>query len=85
MTPAPSWPGIAGFALPLGAPWYLATPVPMNDATAMGTPIDPPLQEPVSRAIELTQKAPECFTNDVGTEPVGNLARDQCNQTSKGE
>ena len=51
----------------------------------MGTPIDPPLQGPILRPIELTQKAPECFTNDGGTEPVGNLARDQCNQTLKGE
>ena len=51
----------------------------------METPIDPPLQGPVLRPIELTQKAPECFTNDGGTEPVGNLARDQCNQTLKGE
>ena len=51
----------------------------------MGTPIDTPLQGPVSRAIELTQKAPECFTNNAGTEPVGNLARDQCNQPLKGE
>ena len=47
----------------------------------MGTPIDTPLQGPVSRAIELTQKAPECFTNDGGTDPVGHLARDKCNQT----
>ena len=47
----------------------------------MGTPVDPPLQGPVLRATELTQKAPECFTNDGGTEPVGNLARDKCNQT----
>ena len=85
MTPAPSWPGIVGFALPLGAPWYLATPIPMNKATAMGTPIDTPLQQPILRAIELTQKTPECLTNDGGTEPVGNLARDQCNQTLKGE
>ena len=30
----------------------------------METPIDPPLQGPVLRPIELTQKAPECFTND---------------------
>ena len=51
----------------------------------MGTPIEPPLQGPVLRAIELTQKAPECFTNDGGTEPVGNLARDKCIQTLKGE
>ena len=51
----------------------------------MGTPIDPSLQGPVLRAIELTQKATECFTNDGGTEPVGNLARDQYNQTLKGE
>ena len=51
----------------------------------MGTPIDPPLQGPVLRTIELTQKAPECFTNDGGTEPVVNLARDQCNQTLKRE
>jgi len=50
--------------LSLGAPWYLATPVPLNNATAMETPIDPPLQGPVLRPIELTQKAPECFTND---------------------
>ena len=35
----------------------------------MGTPIDPNLQGPVLRAIELTQKAPEFFTNDGGTEP----------------
>ena len=66
-----------------GAPWYLAIPVPLNNATAMGNSIDPPLQGPVLRTIELTQKAPECFTNDGGT--VGNLARDQCNQTLKGE
>ena len=71
------------FCLSLGAPRYLATSVPLNNATAMGTPIDPPLQGPVLRAIELTQKAPECFTNDGRTEPVGNLARDQCNQTLK--
>ena len=71
--------------LSLEAPGYLVTPVPLNNATAVGTPIDPPLQGPVSRPIELTQKAPECFTNDGGTEPVGNLARDQCNQTLKGE
>ena len=51
----------------------------------MGTPVDPPLQGPVLRAIVLTQKTPECFTNDGGTEPVGHLARDQCNQTLKGE
>ena len=51
----------------------------------MGTPIDPPLQGPILRPIELTQKAPECFTNDGGTEPVGNLTRDQCNKTLKGE
>ena len=51
----------------------------MNNAIAMGTPIDPPLQGPVLRATELTQKAPECFTNDGGTEPVGNLARNECN------
>ena len=51
----------------------------------MGTPIDPPLQGPILRPIELTQKAPECFTNDGGTEPVGSLARDECIQTLKGE
>ena len=51
----------------------------------MGTPIEPPLQGPVLRATELTQKAPECFTNNAGTESVDNLARDQCNQTLKGE
>ena len=51
----------------------------------MGTPIDPPLRGPVLKATELTQKAPECFTNDGGTEPLGNLARDQHNQTLKGE
>ena len=73
------------FCLSLGAPWYLATSVPLNNATAMGTPIDPPLQGPVLRAIEVTQKAPECFTNNRGTEPVGNLARDQSYQTLKGE
>ena len=33
--------------LSLGAPQYLAKPVPLNIATAMGTPIDPPLQGPV--------------------------------------
>ena len=55
--------------LSLGAPCYLATPIPLNNATAMGTPIDPNLQGPVLRAIELTQKAPEFFTNDGGTEP----------------
>ena len=65
----------------LGAPQYLATPVPLNRARTMGTPVDPPLQGPVLRATELTQKAPECFTNDGGTESVGNLARDKCNQT----
>ena len=64
---------------------YLATPAPLNNVTAMGTPIDPPLQGPVLRTIELTQKAPECFTDDGGTEPVGNLARDECNQTLKCE
>ena len=47
----------------------------------MGSPIDPSLQGPVLRAIELTQKATACFTNDGGTEPVGHLARDQCSQT----
>ena len=51
----------------------------------METPIDPPLQGPVLRPIELTQKAPECFTDDGGTESIGNLARDECNQTLKGE
>ena len=51
----------------------------MNNVIAMGTPTDPPLQGPVLRATELTQKAPECFTNDGGTEPVGNLARNECN------
>ena len=51
----------------------------------MGTPIDPLLQGPILRAIELTQKAPECFTKDEGTEPVGKSARDKCNQTLKGE
>ena len=35
------------FCLSLGAPWYLATSVPLNNATAMGTPIDPSLQVPV--------------------------------------
>ena len=73
------------FCLSLGAPCYLAIPIPLNNATAMGTPIDPPLQGPVLRTIELTQKAPECFTNDGGTEPVGHLAMDQCNQAVKGE
>ena len=57
------------FCLSLGAPCYLAIPIPLNNATAMGTPIDPPLQGPVLRIFELTQKAPECFTNDGGTEP----------------
>ena len=38
----------------------------------MGTPIEPPLQGPVLRAVELTQNTLECFTNDGGTEPVGN-------------
>ena len=71
--------------LSLEAPGYLVTPVPLNNATAMGTHIDPALQGPVLRAIELTQKAPECFTNDGGTEPVGNLTRNKCNQTLKGE
>ena len=33
--------------LSLGTPRYLATPVPLNIATAMGTPTDPPLQGPV--------------------------------------
>ena len=56
-------------SLSLGAPCYLATLIPLNNATAMGTPIDPNLQGPVLRAIELTQKAPEFFTNDGGTEP----------------
>ena len=51
----------------------------------MGTPIEPPLQGPVLRAIELTQKAPECFTNDGGTETVGTSAKDQCNQNLKDE
>ena len=51
----------------------------------MGTPTDPHLQGSVLWTIELTQKAPECFINDRGTEPVGNLARDKCNQTLKGE
>ena len=73
------------FCLSLGAPWYLATSVPLNNATAMGTPTDPPLKGPVLRAIELTLKAPECFTNNGGTEPVGNLARDKSYQTLKGE
>ena len=72
-------------SLSLGAPRYLATPVPSNNATAMGTPTDPPLKGPVLRAIELTLKAPECFTNNGGTEPVGNLAGDQSYQTLKGE
>ena len=72
-------------SLSLGAPRYLATPAPLNIATVMGTPIDPPLQRPVLRTIELTQKAPECFTDDGGTESIGNLARDECNQTLKGE
>ena len=49
----------------------------------MGTPIDPPLQGPILRPIELTQKAPECFTNDGGTETVGTSAKDQCNQNLK--
>ena len=57
--------------------------MPLNNATAMGTPIDPTLQGPVLRAIYL--KAPECFINDGGTEPVGNLATDECNQTLKRE
>ena len=69
----------------LGTPQYLGTPVPLNTASAMGTPTDPPLQGPVLKAIELTQKAPECFANDGGTGPVDNLARDQCNQTLIGE
>ena len=30
----------------------------------MGTPIDPPLQGPVLRAVELTQKALKCSTDD---------------------
>ena len=51
----------------------------------MGTRIEPSLQGPVLRTIELTQKAPECFTNDGETELVGNLARNECNQTLKGE
>ena len=51
----------------------------------MGTPTDPHLQGSVLWTIELTQKAPECFSNDGGTETVRNLARDQCNQTLKGE
>ena len=71
--------------LSFGDPQYLATPVPLNNATAMRTPTNPPLQGPVLRVIELTQKPPECFTNDGGTEPVGNLPRDQCNQTLKSE
>ena len=71
--------------LSLGAPWYLATPVPLKNATDMGIPIDPPLQGPVLRTIELTQKVPKCFTNDGRTELVGNLARDECNQMLKGE
>ena len=51
----------------------------------MGPPMYSPLQGPVLRTTELTQKAPECFTNNAGTEPVGNLARGQCNQPLKGE
>ena len=65
--------------LSLGTPRYLATPVPLNIATAMGTPTDPPLPGPVLRAMELAPKVPECFTNDGGIEPVGSLATDQCN------
>ena len=65
--------------LSLGTPRYLATPVPLNIATAMGSPTDPPLQGPVLRAMELAPKVPECFTNDGGIEPVGSLATDQCN------
>ena len=51
----------------------------------MGTPIAPSLQGSVLRAIELTQKATECFTNDGGTQPLGHLARHQSKQTLKGE
>ena len=80
MTPTPSW-----LCLSLGAPWYLATPVPLNNATAMGIPKDPPLQGPVLRTIELIRKAPKCFTNDGRTEPVGKFTRDECNQILKGE
>ena len=43
----PQLAGDCWLCLSLGAPWYLATPVPLNIATAMGTPIDPPLQGPV--------------------------------------
>ena len=71
--------------LSYGVPRHLGTPVPLNNATAMGPPIYSPLQGPVLRTIELTQKAPECFTNNAGTEPVDKLDRDQCNQTLKGE
>ena len=42
--------------LSFGAPQYLATPVPLNNATSMRTPTNPPLQGPVLRVIELTQK-----------------------------
>ena len=37
--------------LSLGAPWCLATPVPWNNAIAMGTPIDPCLQGSVLKRI----------------------------------
>ena len=43
----PQLAGDCWLCLSLGAPRYLATPVPLNIATAMGTPIDPPLQGPV--------------------------------------
>ena len=51
----------------------------------MGTLIDPLLQGPVLRTIELTRKALKCFTNDGRTEPVGKFTRDECNQILKGE
>ena len=71
--------------LSIGVPQCLATPVPLNNATAMGIPKDPPLQGPVLRTIELTRKALKCFTNDGRTEPVGKFTRDECNQILKGE
>ena len=61
-------------SLSIGVPQCLATPVPLNNATAMVTPIDPPLQGPVLREVELTQKALECFIDNGGTEPVGNFS-----------
>ena len=61
-------------SLSIGVPQCLATPVPLNNATAMATPIDPPLQGPVLREVELTQKALECFIDNGGTKPVGNFS-----------